>query len=238
MSDAIIDGVVNPLAFLEVDEPWASMEHKEVTTEHVLSFLCNPREPCEIAEFVARYRKVSVEDPRLFFAPAEARLLTRLIWPLRQAKGSFMLGHYLATVSLCGMVAEMSSILTFNTSRISVNGHQLGAQEQSLMFGAVFEKQGQERRVAILEVYGLIGAETRQCYDRVRLARRKYLHHWSASHQDLERDAIDCFTASVKIVVATLGLGVNQGHLTMKQEVLDYLMQHREKPDSERDAGV
>jgi hypothetical protein len=78
---------VNPLAFLEADEPWASVRKVEVSPDHVLKFLCTPGSSNAVADLVERYKRVSVENPRLFAAPAEERVLERLIWPLRQAKG-------------------------------------------------------------------------------------------------------------------------------------------------------
>lgn len=233
MPSNTINALVNPLAFLEVDAPWAD-ELRQITVgpEQVLRFLCNPGEPREVGDLVARYKKVSVEEPRLFAAPAEARLLERLIWPLRQAKGNFMLGHFLGTVSLCGMVAEMAAILTFDLGKVQINGKAMNESKQKSLFGASFEKQGQERRVEILAGYGLITTELKQSYDTVRVARRRYLHLWSANHEALEADAIACFKAAVKVVVATLGLSVADGKLILKPEVFEYLALHNAGPNA------
>lgn len=238
MPDVTIRGVVNPLAFLEVDEPWAEQRKTEVSLEHILAFLCNPGDPRSTSDLVARYRRISVEDPRLFMAPAEPQLLHRLIWPLRQAKGCFLLGHYLATVSLCGMVAEMAAILTFDMADVEINGRKLGADEQKALYGSTFEKLGQERRVSILAAYGVIDEGVKQCFDQVRAARRRYLHLWSASHVQLEKDAIDCFTSTVKIVVGALGIEVADGRLLLKAQVLEYLKRHNAGPAAEGNVDV
>lgn len=119
-----IPAIVNPLAFLEVDEPRAGLLGETVTQDHILKFATNPGDQRDIEALIERYKRISVEEPRLFAAPAEARLLERMIWPLRQAKANFMLGHSLATLSLCGMVVEMSAILTFDIGHVMLNGQR------------------------------------------------------------------------------------------------------------------
>lgn len=102
---------------------------------------------------------------------------------------------------------------------------------QKALFGGTFEKQGQERRVEILAGYGLITQDLKQQYDTVRTARRRYLHLWSADHARLEADAIASFRSAVAIVVATLGLGVAEGKLILRPEVLAYLAQNNAGPN-------
>ncbi len=233
----LINALVNPLAFLEVDEPWAGIKKEDVLPEHVLNFLCAPGNPNAISDLVERYKKVSVENPRLFVAPAEERLLERLIWPLRYAKGSFMVGNYLGTISLCGMVAEMAAILLFDVSRVQLNKVPLDDEKQRALFGSTFEKLGQERRVEILAVYGVIDQTLKAAFDLIRTKRRRYLHLWSADHLTLERDAIENFKAAVLIVVSALGLSVDNGKVILRQEILDYLAKHNAGPTTVDEGG-
>ncbi|MBI2536544.1 MAG: hypothetical protein HYW06_06195 [Gemmatimonadetes bacterium] len=100
MPDNVIEGWVNPLAFLEVDEPWASTLRRPVTADTVLAFACPPGTPSDVQSVTARYREISNEAVRLFIVPAEQRLIERLVWPLRSAKAAYMLGNYLATIAL------------------------------------------------------------------------------------------------------------------------------------------
>jgi hypothetical protein len=226
-----IQAVINPLAFLEVDEPWASMKGASVTADHLLKFLCTPLEPPDITSLVERYRRISVEEPRLFAAPAEVRLLERLIWPLRQAKGSFMLGNFLGTISLCGMVGEMAAILVFDLAELRVNGSILDEQRQRVLFGSSFERLGQERRVDVLHGYGLIDEKLKAAFDSIRTRRRRYLHLWSQDHAALERDAIESFKAAVLVVVSALGFNVQNGKLIFRPQVFDYLKKHGVDPE-------
>ena len=65
---------------------------------------------------IKRYKEISKEKVRFFAAPAEERILNKLVWPLRNAKASYMVGNYLGTIALCGMVSEMVAILLFDIS--------------------------------------------------------------------------------------------------------------------------
>lgn len=102
---------INPLAFLEVDEPWSSTQDVTPTPETILSFLCPPGTPADSASLVARYKRISTEPVRLFAAPVEPRILETLVWPLRHAKASYVIGNNLSVVALCGMVSEMVALL-------------------------------------------------------------------------------------------------------------------------------
>ena len=110
--ERLMRGQLNPLAFLEADEPWASANQERPTPESVLRFLCPAEErfDFDIEKLLTRYRQISTET-RIFFAPDEPRILDKLIWPLRNAKGAFMVGNYLGTITLSGLVAEMVAIL-------------------------------------------------------------------------------------------------------------------------------
>jgi hypothetical protein len=47
MSGGTFTAWINPLAFLEVDEPWASTNKTPPTAETILSFLCPPGTPAD-----------------------------------------------------------------------------------------------------------------------------------------------------------------------------------------------
>ena len=63
---------INPLAFLEVDEPWAPKDKMAPTAESILSFLCPPGVPADSASLIERYKRISTEPDRLFAAPGES----------------------------------------------------------------------------------------------------------------------------------------------------------------------
>lgn len=165
MTDSVISVHVNPLAFLDAEAPSADPS-RPVSSEAILEFLCVPGIGHSTWEIVDRYRRVSVETPRLFAAPAEERLLDRLVWPLRQAKGSYMVGNCLGTISLCGLVAEMSAILFFDLEQVRLGDAALSVEQQAQAFrGRTFEQLGQEARVAELKAQRLIDDRTKTAFD-------------------------------------------------------------------------
>ena len=216
---------INPLAFLEADEPWASSTQEKPTSDAVLRFLCPAEErfDFDIGRLLSRYRQISSEPVRLFVAPAEQRILDKLIWPLRNAKSSFMVGNYLATISLSGMVAEMVAILLWEITDSQINGRTMTTKDEKTLFGNEFEKLGQERRVLVLSAYGVIDDTTKSNFDKIREVRRNYLHLWSKDHDRIPSDGIQCFHAAVALVVTAIGQGIQEGRFVLNPRLMQYL---------------
>ena len=82
MTERKIRGWLNPLAFLEADEPLDSST-AAIPTFDAFRLLCPADEAVDIHKILSRYQEISNEPVRLFLAPAEQRILDKLIWPLR-----------------------------------------------------------------------------------------------------------------------------------------------------------
>ena len=89
---------VNPLAFLEIDEPWASVIKSDLTLEGVLRYLTLPDLESNLESIVQSYKQISIENPRVSISPDNSNILKKIIWPLKQAKGSYILGNYIGTI--------------------------------------------------------------------------------------------------------------------------------------------
>lgn len=222
-NDRLIDIWINPLQFLEVDEPWAGLSNSEVSAERVLDFLCTPGAGSDLATLVSRYRKISQEPKRIFAAPVESRILDKLIWPLRHAKASYMVGNFLGTISLCGMVAEMVAILFFEIAEIRLNNAIMTVDDEKALFGSPFEKLSQQRRVEILDGYGLIDSEAKSAFDLIRTKRRRYLHLWSQDHEALPADAIATYHAAITLVIRAIGQEIHEGKIILNPALVRYL---------------
>ncbi len=214
---------INPLAFLEVDEPWSSTTDGTPTPETILSFLCPPGTPADSASLIARYKRISTEPVRLFAAPAEPRILEKLVWPLRHAKASYVVGNNLAVVALCGMVSEMVALLLWQLAEVSLNGRPMTSEDEAALLGSSFEKLGQDRRVRVLSAYGLGAPAVVEMFDTIRLTRRKYLHLWSQDHDRLADDAVTCYHAAVGLVVTVIGQDVKDGAISLNPRLVKYL---------------
>src|SRR6266487_2906542 len=135
MPQQILEAHVNPLAFIEIDEPWATAIESNPSVESVLRFLCPPESRSDLPILIARYREISREDVRLSIVPIEERISDKLVAPLRHAKASYMVGNFLATLALCGMVAEMLALLLWEMTEIPINRQRMTSQEEENLFG-------------------------------------------------------------------------------------------------------
>lgn len=219
----LFKGWVNPLQFLEVDEPWATLKIDPPSLQNVIDFVCTPGTKSDIDSLVSRYREISKEQQPLFIAPADERILTKLVWPLRNAKANYMVGNYLGTISLCGMVSEMVAILLFEMSEFRINERGMTQDDQTSVFGSSFEQLGQHRRVQILFTYGIIGNDMKSAFDLVRTKRKRYLHLWSQDHDMLESDAKDTYNSAVFIVVKVIGQDIEDGKINLNPSLVKYL---------------
>ena len=218
-----IKAFLNPLQFIHVDEPWASTLPNGISHETIVQFLCTPGISIDIKDLIYRYREISTEKVRLFAVPYEDRILEKLVWPLRHAKSGYMIGNYIGTISLCGMVAEMLAMLWFDISEFKINNKLMDIEDQKSLFGSSFEKLGQERRVEILRVYNIIDNEIKKDFDAIRIIRRRYLHLWSQDHERIPNDAVVVYCAAVALVGRVIGQNVRDGMFVLNPTIEKYL---------------
>ena len=176
-----------PLSFKAVDSG------KNPTLEQVLEFLSAPRTPSDIGSLVRRYHQAKRELP-VDFVIADPKIFKKILWPLRQAKASYMLGSYVAVIALCGMVAEMVAIFLWELS-----GEKL---DEESVFGRTFENLGQERRIKILLAYRKISEEDKASFNEIRKTRRRYLHFWSKDRTpgEEQEDALKVFQETMLLM--------------------------------------
>jgi len=222
-NDKIFDAWINPLAFLDVDEPWAEIGKAQPKLDAVVGFLCAPGVPADLDSLVSRYKEISTEPVRLFAAPAEPQILEKLVWPLRYAKGSYVIGNYLAVISLCGMVAEMVAMLAWQIGEPRLRGEPMTEEDEKDLLGSTFERLGQDRRVRVLSAYGIIDADMKVHFDTIRNIRRRYLHLWSQDHSSLAEDARAGFHAGVSLVTSIIGQNISEGKIRLTQQMVRYL---------------
>jgi hypothetical protein len=224
MAEIKFDAFVNPLAFIQGDAGHIPTSGLAATPESTLSFLCTPGLRSDVDGIVDRYREMGQVPVQLAVVPAEQRLLDKLIWPLRHARGSYCVGNFLGVIALCGSVAEMLAILVWDLSEPTLNGRRMTkADEKALLGGGGFERLGQERRVEVLTAYGLIPPEAKTDFSTVREVRRRYLHLWSQDHEALPADAIRVFQATVRLVAVVLGQEFQQGKIVLSPRLAKYL---------------
>ena len=235
-NDWLVNTFLNPLALTAVDFG-AEGEEDSISAKTILSFLCPPGTPDDTQSLVKRYKEIST-GPGLFAAPSEPRILEKLVWPLRHAKASYVVGNNLSVVTLCGMVAEMVAVLLWQLAETELNGHAMADEHEKALFRSTFERLPQERRVIILKAYGIITSDIAYDFDTIRKTRRGYLHVWSHDHDRLPEDAVKCFHAAIRLVIRAIGQDVEDGKLMLNPALVKYLKQEgilTVKVEEERD---
>jgi len=177
----------------------------------------------ETDEIIHRYGQITSKSPNIVAAPSDQKILQKLVWPLRYAKAAYIFGNYLSTIAMCGLVAEMVSILLFEISDSKINNRRMGIKEQNALFGSSFENLGQQRRVDVLFAYKIIDEATKSQFDMVRTKRRRYLHLWSEEHEQLANDAVAVYDATVRLVVKVVGQDFRDGKLLLNPALVTYL---------------
>ena len=236
-NEKMLQAWINPLAFLEVDELLTWALTTPVDYEAVLKYLCTPGIDSDVGSLTDRYREIAETPSRLFAVPAEDRILAKLVWPLRHAKGSYMVGNYLGTISLCGVVAEMVALLLFEISDISINGRTLDKGAEKELLGSTFEGLGQYRRVEVLSAYNLIDVKQKSQFDTIRLKRRRHLHLYSQNLDQLAPDAKEMFTAAVTLVESVIGHDIRNGKIVLSPSLEKYLEERGILESQEQDGA-
>lgn len=193
------------------------------TETEILSFLVTPGVEPDPVSVAARYQEIDSVEPNLFAPPADDRILGQLIWPLRHAKASYIVGNYLSTIALGGFVAEMATILIFELIERTFNNRSMTENDEKCLFGNSFEGLEQRRRIDILRTYGL-PEEVTCALGRIRGTRRRHLHlARQLNREELARDARAIFKDAVYVVAAAIGQNVQDGKLLLTPQMMRYL---------------
>jgi hypothetical protein len=225
--DRAFEATINPLQFHSSVKPPYGETASGPDPETVLSFLCAPGFDREVNDLVERFRKISKEKVRLVVAPREERILRKLVWPLRNAKASFMLGNHLGTISLCAAVGETLTLLLLDLSTYGPDGKPKGMTMHGGESVEVFENMSQEERIRRLRKERAVEEAIADLLDLIRATQRRYLPLWPDDGVRLERDAVAVYHAAVAAVVHTLDPQVSEGKVVLPEPLVNYLEQRR-----------
>lgn len=212
--------IVNPFTFLPADKRYKT--DNLITEKDILQYITGYTMIPETSNFVKNYKTIAERIPEVFAIPAETQINTKLVQPLRHAIGSFMIGNYLDTISMCGFVAEMMSVFLKETSEITISNKPISEVEKNL-FGREFEKLGQDRRIQILKSFEIIDNEIFIKFNEIRLMRAKYLHRFSEDHQQIAPDAKEIFLNTLSVLITIFGQQIKDGKIYYNPNVVKYL---------------
>ena len=207
-----LSAFVNPLKLFEWEKVPIPTLPENPTPEHLLKFLCSLGLSADMAAFKMRYREVSTKDQGLVLSLQESELVENLFDPLRQAKTSYLIGNYVGTIGLCGMVAEKVAILIH-----AINTPDEGEQER-------FERDGQACRVGTLKRRSLVLNDSVKAFGAIRAARKGYLHYWTSTSDDrTAKEAVHVYGAAIQLVLTAMEIGFTNGQITLAPPLVKYL---------------
>jgi hypothetical protein len=215
---------VNPLRFFSLEDHPLRHDDAEIDYVKLLSDLQEPDGDKSIEGVLERYKHLTSYDSNLFLVPVNNVILKKLVWPLRSAKQAFCLGNYLGCIALCGTVAEMIVIFLFEIANITINGEKLDDAAQKKLFGNTFEKLGQERRLEILEAYGILKKDLINEANQIKGIRKMYLHILSKDFVNLEQDARQVYKSASILVGEMVTLKPSEnGTITVPSHLINLL---------------
>jgi hypothetical protein len=180
---------------------------------------------CSISkEVLERYVEATTKDSHTSIVPHSEKIAQKLLEPLKSAKKSYCLGDYLATIALCGMTAEMMTVLIWEINNITLKGKKLSKKQEKRLFGKKFINLNQYRRLEILKIFNLVSENQFKSFDDIRTKRNEYLHSWVISTDDKKNDSLNMFKGIFKIFMEITDVGIGDpGKVKMDQKILNYL---------------
>ena len=184
---------------------------ENLAPEILLNFLCSLRACSDMSTLYERYREIGGEEQStpLFFEEPEIK--ENLYEPLRQAKTNYILGNYVGSIALCGIVGEKVAILIH-----TINTPDKIKRED-------FEKQYQPIRIALLLESNLITEESAKDFHYIHQTRIPYWHHWNSPEEDTAGRAIQAYAAATRVVGNAMGIIFAEGIPNARPEFVKYL---------------
>jgi hypothetical protein len=118
----------------------------------------------------------------------------------------------------------MVALLKHKITTRSINGRPAAASFEKKFYGRDFEGLGQERRVEVLDAWGMLSKDAKAAFSTIRAVRRKYLHFVSQSHDDLAQDSLKCLQHSEFLLVWLMGLSVRNSRIAFSPDFQQYLI--------------
>ncbi|MCK4543859.1 MAG: hypothetical protein KAU17_16625 [Spirochaetales bacterium] len=147
---------LNPLVFfnMEFADQVSDIDLRDVDT--ILKDIGGDPEAITLSDCQARYQELREVDKGFVMAPAEKWIQLKVIAPLRQAKANYILSNYLSTIALCGMTAEMASMLIYDMMLVLSDRISESDQAKLTTFQK-FQRKGQQNRIDHLMDFECVG---------------------------------------------------------------------------------
>jgi len=206
MEDKLVQIFVRPLAAViknGVGTPKTADEFISFLTPIAENAIENARTRFEECE--------SVEGDGLFAVPVIGDFFQQVIWPLRSAKGSFAVGNFIASISLCGTIAEVLATAIFKYSDAYLDeGDLKTGPVQAQLFGGPFDKLTQFRKIRILRVLKIIDKSAFDDFEGIRKIRNDMIHLKADALASAESAALTAYEHCMRLVTRFVGIGFSE----------------------------
>jgi hypothetical protein len=211
---------VNPFTLIfEHDEP---TRHPDILLGRLCAFQGLPETSIRgIASLHAEVEKLASEPPIVPHDNGE--ISAKIVTPLRGAKVTLILGHFVATVALCGVACEMLAVFLLQNLDLRIGTKRIGQERQKALFGSTFKRLQQDRRIRLLHALGVIDEQSRESFDRVRDMRNKYIHLNFNDNKDAKIDAINAYVSSVSLLNRLISAMFRRGKMEMNPVLFAHL---------------
>lgn len=203
---------INPLKLLEWEPEFrASNLPDDPAPEGLLEYLCPLDMSAEMSAFKERYKEVSKCDRNLVLTLEESELKVNVFGPLRQAKTNYIIGNYLGSIALCGIVAERVALLVYNINVMDKEKRQ------------AFEDMYQADRLKLLKSLGLIQEESRMGFGEISAARKSALHLWNTPEEGIAKRAVRAYASATRLVLDVMDVEFIEGNVRLNPKLRKYL---------------
>lgn len=213
MSPKFIPASIYPLRLF----PWEFGNHvphwpDNPTPGLLLRAFCSSHAPSDTSDCKKRYVEVREFDEQLQFFIEEQGLMENVFGPLRQAKTNYILGNYVGSIALCGIVAEKMAILIYRMNK--PNSTKLED----------FDKEySQAKRIRVLQEESLIEDNSAEDFDYIREARRSFLHHWLTPEEGTAEQTLRAYAAAIRLVLVVVDCKNVDGRLILNSKFMKFL---------------
>ncbi len=153
---------------------------KEISDKVVIEY--------RIDNILERYADLTDKTKEMAIIPYEKNFFEKIIWPLKNAKTSYMFGNYLGTISMCGMICEMYTIILYEMYLHKNNNKNIQNKIKT------FENYSQNNRINKLSKIKInnikiLNEDDSTKLHYVRKIRNNYLHLFTAERPNIKNDA-------------------------------------------------
>lgn len=225
------NAVFNPVVWNEVEKSRQAIPTEQPSLTNMLRFMTDDRLAVDLERYIYLYDFAAEMEgwTPIHVAPNHPQIVDKMLAPLRHAKASFMLGNFIGTIALCGMIAEIVAILRYEIEDDRIAAEGLESVER-------FESFGQDQRVRYLKKKKIVtDPMVLQWFDVVRETRRQHLHFFSPAGSDPTNDAVTCYRIAHALVSWIIGNRHEQALPEVNPGLVKWLdrkgLFHEEKPD-------